>query len=469
MNAWTNPPDPAAERPRLPLPTNPTRWLIATLVLLGVLFAAALGYLGADGPGQHLRLDQVRSLVAQGRVLDGTLRDQDSRLVGHLKPVRTGAAPGQSLPTASAAFWTALPSSGAVTAALVDSLQTSGAEVTVDSQPTKQKVRTIATFLLPLLIFANLLALLLSPRGGTSAIGEVMTFGSMGRRRVGPDGSKRVSFADVAGCNEAVAELAEVRDYLTNPARYAALGATPPKGVLLFGPPGCGKTLLGRAVAGEAGVPFFSVAGAEFVESLVGVGAARIRDLFARVRAEAPAIVFIDELDAAGRRRGVGGGTGGSDEREQTLNQLLVEMDGFAAGSGIVVIGATNRPDILDPALLRPGRFDRHVTIDAPDVDGRARILQIHSRRKPLHVGFDVVALARRTPGFTGADLANVINDAALLAARADERTISSHHVDEAVARVLHGPQRRGRVITADERRRLLRHLPQPRNLPDSR
>ncbi|MCU1622568.1 MAG: ATP-dependent zinc metalloprotease FtsH, partial [Frankiales bacterium] len=271
-------------------------------------------------------------------------------------------------------------------------------------------------------------------------------------------GGSSITFKDVGGAEEAVIELAEIRDYLKDPTKYVALGAVPPKGVLLFGPPGTGKTLLAKAVAGEAGVPFFSVAGAEFVESLVGVGAARIRDLFRRVNAVAPAIVFIDELDAAGRKRGSGGGGGGSDEREQTLNQLLVEMDGFEVSTGVVVIAATNRPDILDPALMRPGRFDRHITVERPDLEGRVRILKIHAAKKPLAADVDLERLASRCPGFTGADLASVVNEAALLTIRRKGNQIGMKDMEEAVVRVLEGPQRRGRVLTSDERLRAAYH-----------
>src|SRR3954451_3264497 len=309
------------------------------------------------------------------------------------------------------------------------------------------------------MILANLFALLfVGSRAGGSALRDVETFGTVGKGKRSGQASSRVTFADVAGADEAVEELGEVVDYLRDPSRYAAVGATPPKGVLLFGPPGCGKTLIARAVAGEAGVSFFSVGGAEFVESLVGVGAPRVRDLFLRVRDAAPAIVFIDELDAAARRRGTGSSSGGSDEREQTLNQLLVEIDGFDVDSGIVVVGATNRPDILDPAVLRPGRFDRHVTVDQPDQEGRRLILALHAGGKPIAPDVDFAGLARRTPGFTGADLANVINEAALLTVRGGHEAIGPTVLDEAVQRVLHGPRRRGRVLTDEERLRAAVH-----------
>jgi cell division protease FtsH len=427
-------------------------WLLITLAVLVAFFFLSLSYLAPDAPGGRLSLDQLRGVVAQGLATDVTLRDQDSRFVVRVKGPVTGQRANARI------FWTSVPASGTVTAGLLDNVQNAGVRVQVDSQSTKQKVKTVTTFLLPLMIFANLLALLMSTLGSGSAMGEVASFGSIGQKRLKQGVAKPITFKDVAGCDEAVAELAEVRDYLRDPTQYAAVGATPPKGVLLFGPPGCGKTLLAKAVAGEASVAFFSVAGAEFVESLVGVGAARVRDLFARVREAAPAIVFIDELDAAGRRRGVGGGTGGADEREQTLNQLLVEMDGFEASAGIVVIAATNRPDIIDPALLRPGRFDRHVTVESPDAEGRVKILKLHARSRPLESGVDITSVARRTPGFTGADLANVINEAALLAARAQRRTILQEDLDDAVDRVLHGPQRRGRVLEPDERHRLAVH-----------
>jgi len=421
--------------------------LAGSLLALLIVFFLALAYLGADRPGDPVSLDQLTRLERNHQVASLQLRDHDAVAVAKLRG-------GQ---TVSAAY----PSSDAVTAQMVERAARSGASVSVDEQSTKQSVQTVTTFLLPLVILANLFALLfLAGRAGGGALDDIQTFGTLRRGRKGAGTAESaVTFRDVAGADEAVEELREVVDYLRDPNRYASVGAVPPKGVLLFGPPGCGKTLLARAVAGEAGVSFFSVAGAEFVESLVGVGAARVRDLFQRVRDNAPAIVFIDELDAAARRRGAGGsGGGGSDEREQTLNQLLVEIDGFDVASGIVVVGATNRPDILDPALLRPGRFDRHVTVDQPDHEGRMRILALHARGKPLADSVDLDGLARRTPGFTGADLANVVNEAALLTVREKRAAIEADLLEEAVQRVLHGPRRRGRVLSESERRRAAVH-----------
>jgi cell division protease FtsH len=266
-----------------------------------------------------------------------------------------------------------------------------------------------------------------------------------------------VTFDDVAGSDEAVEELREIKDFLCDPARYFAMGAKIPKGVLLYGPPGTGKTLLAKAVAGEAGVPFFSISGSDFVEMFVGVGASRVRDLFKQAKEEAPAIVFIDEIDAVGRHRGAGLG-GGHDEREQTLNQLLVEMDGFEATSGVIMIAATNRPDILDPALLRPGRFDRQITVDRPDLEGRRGILKVHMAGKPFTVDVDPDTVARRTPGFTGADLGNLMNEAALLAARRRQATIDLEIVEEAIDRVMAGPERKSRVLSDHEREVIAYH-----------
>jgi cell division protease FtsH len=446
--------------------------LIASLVVLVVFFLTSLAILFGNPQGKPVSVSQLAALAASGRVESATLLDEDSQVVAKLRSAddaTAAAATDKTAPVSDSGphvagvsdnaitVRTAYPNNGSTTNSTIQLLQASGARVSVDPQAGQARLRIFTEFLLPVLILANLFGLLFVGKGqGGGAIGEVTNFGRVddGSRT---DGSN-VTFADVGGADEAVTELAEVRDYLRDPAKYKALGAAPPKGVLLFGPPGTGKTLLARAVAGEAGVPFFSVAGAEFVESLVGVGAARIRDLFRRVRAVAPAIVFIDELDAAGRKRGSGGGGGGSDEREQTLNQLLVEMDGFETTSGIVVIAATNRPDILDPALMRPGRFDRHITVERPDAEGRERILRIHASKKPMSTDVDLNRIAARTPGFTGADLASVVNEAALLTIRRKGSTITMKEFEEAVIRVLEGPQRRGQVLTAEERHRAAYH-----------
>ena len=285
---------------------------------------------------------------------------------------------------------------------------------------------------------------------------RVMQFGKSRAKLVGKEQPK-VTFDDVAGLTEAKEELEEIKDFLQSPDRYRQMGAKIPKGVLLFGPPGTGKTLLARAVAGEAGVPFMSISGSDFVEMFVGVGAARVRDLFEQAKQSAPAIIFIDEIDAVGRHRGAGLG-GGHDEREQTLNQLLVELDGFEGNVGVIVMAATNRPDILDPALLRPGRFDRQIVVDAPDIDGREAILEVHSRGKPLDAEIDLAVLARRTPGFTGADLANLINEAALLAARRRKKAVGMLELEEAIDRVIAGPERKSRVMTDEERKVIAYH-----------
>ncbi len=280
---------------------------------------------------------------------------------------------------------------------------------------------------------------------------RVMQFGKAKAKQVTRD-TPKVTFDDVAGVDEAIEELEEIKEFLQNPSKFRAMGAKIPKGVLLYGPPGTGKTLLARAVAGEAGVPFFSISGSDFVEMFVGVGASRVRDLFEQAKAQGPAIIFIDEIDAVGRHRGAGLG-GGHDEREQTLNQLLVELDGFDVNTGVIVIAGTNRPDILDPALLRPGRFDRQIVVDRPDLKGREAILAVHSRGKPFEDEIDNTVLARQTPGFTGADLANLINEAALLAARRDKKRIGMDELEEAIDRVIAGPERRSRVISEPERK----------------
>jgi cell division protease FtsH len=308
---------------------------------------------------------------------------------------------------------------------------------------------TMLIYLIPLgLVLLILFWMMNNAQGGGN---RVMSFGKSKAKQLSKDHPK-TTFADVAGADEAVEELVEIKDFLQNPQRYQALGAKIPKGVLLYGPPGTGKTLLARAVAGEAGVPFYSISGSDFVEMFVGVGASRVRDLFEQAKANAPAIVFVDEIDAVGRHRGAGLG-GGHDEREQTLNQLLVEMDGFDVKTNVILIAATNRPDILDPALLRPGRFDRQIAVEAPDMIGRHRILEVHGQGKPLATGVDLLAVARRTPGFTGADLANVLNEAALLTARTDKKLIDDEVLDEAIDRVIAGPQKRTRIMSAKERK----------------
>ena len=284
-------------------------------------------------------------------------------------------------------------------------------------------------------------------QGGGS---KVMSFGKSRAKRMSVD-SPKITFRDVAGVDEAVEELHEIKEFLENPKKFQALGARIPKGVLLYGPPGTGKTLLARAVAGEAGVPFFSISGSDFVEMFVGVGASRVRDLFEQAKQNSPCIIFMDEIDAVGRHRGAGLG-GGHDEREQTLNQLLVEMDGFEMKDNIILIAATNRPDILDPALLRPGRFDRQIVVDRPDRKGRAKILEVHTRGKPLAKEIDVDALAGQTPGFTGADLSNLVNEAALLSARNGKREITQVELEEGIMRVIAGPEKKTRVMSDKER-----------------
>ncbi|MBJ7520422.1 MAG: ATP-dependent zinc metalloprotease FtsH [Solirubrobacteraceae bacterium] len=306
----------------------------------------------------------------------------------------------------------------------------------------------LLTYVLPFLIFIGFWIFLMNQvQGGGS---KVMSFGKSRAKKMSVDAPK-ITFRDVAGADEAVEELHEIKEFLENPKKFQALGARIPKGVLLFGPPGTGKTLLARAVAGEAGVPFFSISGSDFVEMFVGVGASRVRDLFEQAKQNSPCIIFMDEIDAVGRHRGAGMG-GGHDEREQTLNQLLVEMDGFTMTDNIILIAATNRPDILDPALLRPGRFDRQIVVDRPDRKGRAKILEVHTRGKPLAKEIDVDALAGQTPGFTGADLSNLINEAALLAARSGKREITQHELEEGIMRVIAGPEKKTRVMGEKER-----------------
>jgi cell division protease FtsH len=409
-------------------------------VLAVVLLVVFLVMLGATEPGRsgsQLPYTTVQRMAAAGEIQAARQLDYDHRL---LIVARDGAR-----------SWASYPANGSLQDQLVSRLGAKGASVTIDAQGGKQAKRLIVQVLLPILILVSLFALFmrLSQRADAGGMGGFSRWAGR-RSKVGPGQAGGPSFADVAGAGGAVAELEELCDLLRTPERYAALGARPPKGALLVGPPGTGKTLLARATAGEANAAFFSVSGAEFVESLVGVGAARIRDLFAKARAAAPAIVFIDELDAVGRKRGAGVGQG-NDEREQTLNQLLVEMDGFDAGGGLIVLAATNRPDILDPALLRPGRFDRQVTVDAPDANGRTAILSLYLKGRPCDPDVVPADIARRCPGFTGAELENVVNEAALLSARAGQSAIGVQDLDEAIQRVVGGPRNETHVLGPDE------------------
>ena len=314
--------------------------------------------------------------------------------------------------------------------------------------PTQSFLASLFLSLIPLLLIGFLLLLFMANAQGGN---RVFSFGKS-KAKLQTKEMPKNTFADVAGADEAVAELTEIKDFLAAPQKYQDIGAKIPKGVLLYGPPGTGKTLLARAVAGEANVPFYSISGSDFVEMFVGVGASRVRDLFAQAKANAPAIIFVDEIDAVGRQRGAGLG-GGHDEREQTLNQLLVEMDGFEANGQVILIAATNRPDVLDPALLRPGRFDRQIPVDRPDLKGRTAILEVHAKNKPVAKSVNLEDFAKRTPGFTGADLANVLNEAALLTARENAKVITTAALDEAIDRVMAGPQRKTRLMTEEERR----------------
>ena len=337
---------------------------------------------------------------------------------------------------------------------LANILATNNVKITYAEEPAPAWWLTLLSTLLPMLLIMGLIIFMMQQGQGSG--GKVMQFGKS-RAKLANDDRKKVTFDDVAGVDEVKEELEEVVEFLKEPKKFSLLGARIPKGVLLYGPPGTGKTLLARAVAGEAGVPFFSISGSDFVEMFVGVGASRVRDLFEQAKKHAPCIIFIDEIDAVGRQRGAGLG-GGHDEREQTLNQLLVEMDGFSGNEGIIVIAATNRPDILDPALLRPGRFDREVTVDVPDVLGRKQILDVHIKGKPMADDIDLEVVARRTPGFTGADLANVVNEAALLAARHNKKKIDMEEMEQAAERVIAGPEKKSRVISEKEKRLVAYH-----------
>ncbi|MUK01148.1 ATP-dependent zinc metalloprotease FtsH [Vibrio cholerae] len=332
---------------------------------------------------------------------------------------------------------------------VVDAINASDTEGFTDQPAESNWLLSLAGLIVPILILGVIFWFLLSRMQGGGS--KVMQFGKSKAKLISKD-MPQVTFNDVAGADEAVEELLEIKEFLQEPAKFQALGAKIPKGVLLYGPPGTGKTLLARAVAGEAGVPFYSISGSDFVEMFVGVGASRVRDLFEQAKNNSPAIIFVDEIDAVGRHRGAGVG-GGNDEREQTLNQLLVEMDGFDATTNVILIAATNRPDVLDPALLRPGRFDRQIGVEAPDMRGREHILTVHSKGKPMASGVDLKGVAKKTPGFTGADLANVLNEAALLTARSNAQLIDDRALDEAIDRVIAGPQKRSRVMKELERK----------------
>jgi cell division protease FtsH len=439
--------------------------VIASVALLTTFFSL-LGAIGPSSHGAELPISRVLSLADHKQIATATLLDHDSRVEVALKApagsaesdAGSGAGRIASAGTTGAAvgaqpleYWAAYPSSGVQTQQLLQSLAHSGAVVTVDQQSGKTPRTILVQFLIPIVLLVCLFALFMrvGADGGAGGIAGFSEFTGKGRRK-GKGTTHKITFNDVAGAGEAVAELREIRDYLADPSRYLKVGAAAPKGVLLVGPPGTGKTLLAKAVAGEADAAFFSLSGSDFVESLVGVGAARVRDLFRKARKAAPAIIFIDEFDAAGRKRGAGIGQG-NDEREQTLNALLVEMDGFSGDGGLVVMGATNRPDILDPALLRPGRFDRQVTIDVPDVHGRLEILELHGNKRPMSPDASLEEIAQMTPGFSGAELANVINEAALLSVRDSRELIDQHTLEEAIDRVVAGPAKK-HILTREER-----------------
>ena len=464
-------------------------FLLLASIGLAIAFATLLGSIKPASSGERVPISAVQQLAKRHELTSATLLDHDSRveavttattpsvpasgvLPALPKPVpkpgrKAGKAAMRAYAEALAAaaakakaeaaagmtqrLWAAYPSSGAQTQQLLNELTAGGAIVSVNQQSGKGTETIIVQFLIPILLLVCLFSLF-TRQGAEGAAGGIAAFSQFtgkGRKK-GKGTTDKITFADVAGAGEAVAELREIRDYLADPSKYLAVGAAAPKGVLLVGPPGTGKTLLAKAVAGEADAAFFSLSGSDFVESLVGVGAARVRDLFRKARKVSPAIIFIDELDAAGRKRGAGIGQG-NDEREQTLNQILVEMDGFAGDGGLVVMGATNRPDILDPALLRPGRFDRQVVIDTPDVHGRLEILRLHGGKRPLAPDASLEEVARETPGFSGAELANVINEAALLSVRDGRSQIDQKTLEEAIDRVVAGPAKH-HILSEQER-----------------
>ena len=413
-----------------------------TIVLYGLVVMALVlmgqRFLNQAGEPDEIDLTVFEQMVENGSVAEATILERSNAIEGVL-------ATGVDVPGVPADFRVLYPAEyeGTLTELLL------GNEVKVNIDPEPPGFWELILGFLPwLLIFGFMIFVIMQMQSGGS---RIMRFGKAKAKQVSKDQPK-VTFEDVAGLKEAIEELGEIKDFLEAPQKFRAMGAKIPKGVLLYGPPGTGKTLLARAVAGEAGVPFFSISGSDFVEMFVGVGASRVRDLFEKAKSSAPAIIFIDEIDAVGRHRGAGLG-GGHDEREQTLNQLLVELDGFDVASGVIVIAATNRPDILDPALLRPGRFDRQVVVDRPDLKGRRAILEVHAKGKPVSEEVDMEAIARQTPGFTGADLANLINEGALLAARRDKELVGPPELEEAIDRVIAGPERKSRVMSDHEKK----------------
>ena len=417
---------------------GPTVWIV--VALLGLLLASQL--LGG-GRTSTIDTQDGLELLADGRVSNARVVDGDQRVELSLDDAYV--VDGEDYGT-DVQFYYVAPRGEEVAAAVSDAAPQDG---WTDEVPQGSFLGSLLLTLLPVLLILVLFYFFFSNMQGGG--NRVMQFGKSKAKLVSKEAPK-VTFADVAGAQEAVEELEEIKDFLAEPAKFQAVGAKIPKGVLLYGQPGTGKTLLARAVAGEAGVPFYSISGSDFVEMFVGVGASRVRDLFEQAKNNAPAIIFVDEIDAVGRHRGAGMG-GGHDEREQTLNQLLVEMDGFDVKTNVILIAATNRPDILDPALLRPGRFDRQIAVEAPDMQGRHEILQVHGKGKPLAQDIDLLGVARRTPGFSGADLANVLNEAALLTARANAKVIDNAALDEAIDRVMAGPQKRTRRMNEKELR----------------
>ncbi len=412
------------------------RTVLVYLVVVTVAIMLVNTFVSSATAPETISLDEFQTELDAGHVAAVVIKEKSNLLEGtYVDSYQNGAKFETSFPDGYEGDLTTL-------------LLSKG--ITVDSQSENPSILQwfLGTILPYILIFGVFIFILMQLQGGGN---RVMQFGKARAKQVTRDMPK-VTFADVAGEEEAVEELQEIKEFLVKPQKFRAMGAKIPKGILLYGPPGTGKTLLARAVAGEAGVPFFSISGSDFVEMFVGVGASRVRDLFEQAKAQAPAIIFVDEIDAVGRHRGAGLG-GGHDEREQTLNQLLVEMDGFDVKTGVILIAATNRPDILDPALLRPGRFDRQIVVDRPDIKGRRGILAVHAKGKPLGPDVDLDVIARSTPGFTGADLANTINEAALLSARRDLDVIGQPELEEAIDRVLSGPERRSKVMSEDEKK----------------